>query len=624
MRTESAMTGPALPVRVGPPTDLLLEREAEAAILVSGPWSLSLRGAELDDIAYDGVLVLRSIRLVVRDEDWGTLPMHVDSTHPAAARQSAGLELTLRGRAGDLGGIATWTLTLRIDGSALRVDARVEATTPFRRNRLGLIVLHPTGLAGSPLTVEHPDGAVTHTVFPERISPHQPARDISALSWRSESAAGDHGHAVDDVLRFAGDVFEMEDQRNWTDASFKTYSTPLSTPFPVELSPGAVVEQVVELRCEASGPEGTSSGETAEPTRVRVAFGPADATARLPILTTSVSSGPVAAAPISAAFGPLVCEFDPAQPTWRAVLDRAVTESGGRPLDLRLIVGQVEEVDAVLDHLRDAGIATARIGVFDRRTHVSEPEQLTPVRKRLDERGIRAELLGGTRAHFTELNRNSSRLAEWDGPLTFSITPFMHDRGGHQLVESLAMQRMVVREALDIAHGRPLHVGPITLGARFNAVATSTPRQPRMNTLDEGFGAEFVDGGTDPRQHAPSLGAWVLGSVAALAVPGVASVSYFEGFGDRGFMDADGHATAAAAVLEMIAEFAGGTVAPIVSDHPAIVGLAVADASGETASGDTVAIVGNLGDLSLIVRIHGVGDLALEPGAVRRVTVRAT
>ena len=29
-------------------------------------------------------------------------------------------------------------------------------------------------------------------------------------------------------LAFEGDIFEMEDQRNWTDASFKTYCTPLA------------------------------------------------------------------------------------------------------------------------------------------------------------------------------------------------------------------------------------------------------------------------------------------------------------------------------------------------------------------------------------------------------------
>ena len=33
-------------------------------------------------------------------------------------------------------------------------------------------------------------------------------------------------------VAFDGDIFEMEDQRNWTDASYKIYSTPLRLPFP--------------------------------------------------------------------------------------------------------------------------------------------------------------------------------------------------------------------------------------------------------------------------------------------------------------------------------------------------------------------------------------------------------
>ena len=37
----------------------------------------------------------------------------------------------------------------------------------------------------------------------------------------------------------------MEDQRNWSDASFKTYGTPLSLPFPVRLEESARVRQAV-------------------------------------------------------------------------------------------------------------------------------------------------------------------------------------------------------------------------------------------------------------------------------------------------------------------------------------------------------------------------------------------
>ncbi|MET0860600.1 MAG: hypothetical protein ABW091_06175, partial [Microbacterium sp.] len=413
------VASPSLNPRVRPPADLLLEREASAVTLVSGPWSLSLRGAELDDITYDGVLVVRSIRLVVRDEDWGTLPVQLDSTDlPAGFRAvGEGSELTLSGRAGTRGGVCTWTLTLRTDGPALRVGARVEATAEFRRNRLGLIVLHPPELAGQPFAVEHPDGSTTQTVFPEHISPHQPAQDIRGLSWRT-APAGQGGNVVDSVLRFSGDVFEMEDQRNWTDASFKTYSTPLSEPFPVELAPGTVVDQSLELRCTSAGGSAPDGSET--PTPVTVSFGPADATRRLPVVTTSVSSGRVSGPPIPAAFGPLVCELDPGAANWRAVLDRAATEAGGRPLDLRLIVDAAGEATSVLDHVREADLAIARLGVFSRRTHISDPVLLSDVRGLLEDRGTRAELLGGTRAHFTELNRNVDRLAGWDGPLAFS------------------------------------------------------------------------------------------------------------------------------------------------------------------------------------------------------------
>jgi hypothetical protein len=579
---------------------------------------LSLRGAEFDDVRFDGVLVARSIRLVVRDEDWGALPMLLDSTAPQSGVPANG-GLTLRGRAGALGNIGAWTLTLAVDGAGLRVQARMEATSTFRRNRLGLIVLHPPALAGTPMAVEHPDGYRTSTVFPEHISPHQPAANIRALSWRVSEM---NGRAVDSVLRFSGDVFEMEDQRNWTDASFKTYSTPLSEPFPVEVSAATVVEQAVELRCEAAGNQPSTTGDTdaAAPARARVTFGPADARGLLPVVTTSVSSGPVPGTPIDPAYGPLLCEVDPGHANWRAILDRATVEAGGRPLDLRLVVGRGEEVDPVLDHLLGAGIATETIGVFDRRTHLSEPELLSDVQGRLDSRRITTELLGGTRAHFTELNRNFSQLAKWDGPLSFSITPFMHDRGGHQLVESIAMQRLVVREALEIAHGRPLHIGPITLGARFNAVATSALPVPRLQSIEEGFGPELVAGATDPRQGAPSLGAWVLASVAALAVRGVSSLSYFEASGVRGLVDADGRPTAAAELLGEIAELSSSPIAPLVADHPAIVGLGVAgtDAAGD---GHLVAFVGNLGDARLPVGIDGVDEFALEPGAVRRVVV---
>ena len=55
--------------------------------------------------------------------------------------------------------------------------------------------------------------------MPELISPDQPAMAIRTLSH--EAAPG-----LSVSCRLEGDTFEMEDQRNWTDASFKTYVRP--------------------------------------------------------------------------------------------------------------------------------------------------------------------------------------------------------------------------------------------------------------------------------------------------------------------------------------------------------------------------------------------------------------
>ena len=46
---------------------------------------------------------------------------------------------------------------------------------------------------------------------------------------------------ADDVralLAFEGDPWETEDQRAWTDASFKSYAPPLAWPHPVTLQAG--------------------------------------------------------------------------------------------------------------------------------------------------------------------------------------------------------------------------------------------------------------------------------------------------------------------------------------------------------------------------------------------------
>ena len=98
-----------------------------------------------------------------------------------------------------------------------------EALSTLRKNRIGFCILHPMACAGLPCTISHVDGSVERGAFPTYISPHQPFVEFDAITHEMPGLTAE--------LRLSGDTFEMEDQRNWTDASFKTYSTPLRLPF---------------------------------------------------------------------------------------------------------------------------------------------------------------------------------------------------------------------------------------------------------------------------------------------------------------------------------------------------------------------------------------------------------
>jgi len=96
------------------------------------------------------------------------------------------------------------------------------------------------------VSIEQPDGSTYEALFSEAISPRQPFLNIRKMHW---NAAGQ----LDCSLSFNGDIFETEDQRNWTDSSYKTYSTPLSRPIPAAVKKGDTVAQQLVLDVTAAG-----------------------------------------------------------------------------------------------------------------------------------------------------------------------------------------------------------------------------------------------------------------------------------------------------------------------------------------------------------------------------------
>ncbi|HXI49948.1 MAG TPA: hypothetical protein VNH84_00520, partial [Candidatus Saccharimonadales bacterium] len=184
-----------------------LELRAGPLSLFFEPHTAFLRRLRLGDHE-----VVRGLYAAVRDENWATITPRVtlreqevksDSFRLAfdCACQRGGIDYFWRG---EVTGDSTGSIRYSFDG---------EARSEFLRNRIGICVLHPiTECAGRPVAVAHTDGTIEQGSFPRDISPHQPFFDVRGLSYEVANTG------ITAQLEMTGDAFEMEDQRNWTDA----------------------------------------------------------------------------------------------------------------------------------------------------------------------------------------------------------------------------------------------------------------------------------------------------------------------------------------------------------------------------------------------------------------------
>lgn len=492
---------------------------------------MELRGDELADIRRGSSVILRAVRAVVRDHGWNTVPVSI--VEAKATEESLVFQLRHEG----LGAEVTSTLSVSTTGDELRIEWDAENLREWRTCRIGLVILHPASDTGRAVAVTHQDGTQEQTAFPTEISPHQPIMDIRALRIGGEDSAA--------TIHFDGDVFEMEDQRNWSDASFKTYSRPLDLPYPYPIAAGERVSQT--LRIHAPLAQNVTVDIDAEITLRE--GGP------FPSIGVEASTAPESGSKSTdGAFR--IVELNLTTPTWPAALTRAAAD--GLPLDVRLITDHDPATLAQCVRALAAHRITA-ITPFDSILHVSDESTITRTRAALDTEGISVPLRSGARSHFTEFNRERRRISNDVAGMSITTTPLFHSVDTEQLVEALSIQRMIARQTVGMAAPLAVHIGPVSLRPRFNNVATSPEPSPTRTDLSEGYGAQFT-GASDVRQDAPELAAWTIASAAALAVPGVASLAWFETWGPRGLRDASGAPRPAADAITALTALDTGTL----------------------------------------------------------------
>ncbi len=510
----------------------------ERRMLRAGPLSAVLEGPDLRYLAVGGQEVVRRIYVAVRDQNWNT----IEPTLSDYTVEEDGLAFVVRFTATHRQGDVDFTWDGRITGTSAGVitcsmDGKVGTT--FLRNRIGFCVLHPAALAGTPVEVEQPDSTTISGTFPDRISPHQPFVDIAAIR---------HGAGIDALIdaevtiRFSGDVFEMEDQRNWTDASFKTYSTPLSLPIPVEVRAGQHIEQSVTVTVAASAPLPSEMDEEALAEGSLAVIIGTDPIRPLPRIGLGVAShdGSLTQSQIAhlGALRPahLRVDLDLSRTGWEERLRRGAADGAalGAAIDLEVVVGDdtagLERLAAILDE----GMPVQRLFVFPAAGQVTTEVILARVAAMLGTVGTGPALGGGSRAYFTDLNRATDLPLEGMDVVGYTLNPQVHAFDNASLVETLAGQAATVTSARAIIGDRHLAVGPVTLRPRFNPDAAASEPEPDQTALPPSV---------DPRQLSLFAAGWTLGSIHRLVEAGADSLTYYETVGWRGVMERDGALT---------------------------------------------------------------------------------
>lgn len=517
--------------------------------LKAGPFTMIYEKGFIRQIRYGRHEVLRMIYMALRDKDWGTFTPQISNEQIMVYERSFHIRYTCqylkKGSVifewkAEIEGEESGRVTFFIDGKAF---------SDLLKNRAGFCILHPIeDTAGEPVTVTGHNGDSVTASFPRFIAPQDPFCDIIKMKWLN------NGNAY--ILEMDGDIFEMEDQRNWTDASFKTFCTPLAIPYPVKLRKGDMIRQQVRFSPEIPLPDPHSLMNDDE-IRIEVDYHSHE---RLPLFGIGASTemmylhNSAVHALRKMSFGLYFFELKTSEVDWQSVLLNELEEA--KRLSLPLCVSL--ELDSN-DNLSKEFAAFARAIGPDKellkyllllsREHPTTEQSLIDWAADHIRSVFPATLLGmGTATNFAELNRNRRNAAGMDF-ISYAIHPQEHAFDHLSLVENLAAQHDSIVSAREIYPKKKICILPLTLKKRLNPYATDKRNRVLTNARK-----------TDPRQRSLWFAGWMLGSIKYLSEAGTSSIGFCQTAGRQGICGIDGDPYPVACLLECMNELAGAEV----------------------------------------------------------------
>lgn len=459
--------------------------------------------------------IVRAIFPTCRDPKWGSVLPKIHDLSTNITDSVATLNYGVDFSDDRIGIDARIKVNMKWVDNRLAIDFEFVATAwhPSWMNRLGLCVLHPPKFTENYVwTVTQTSGKIVSRKVRPTICPQALFSGIRTLCHPTDGT----------VIRFdfSGEEFETEDQRNWCDASIKTYCRPLVKPRPYVLEPDREIKQSCSIHCQV--PDNSSTSRFIEPS-----YPEFRQPAKIPLIGLCLRDT-LRQADLDALkrLSPDFLRYDWSTKDKGCLQD---LDQIGYPIELCLHVDHVDQLPKV----QDLPSCVERIFVFRNRLSVSDESLIKAAHERYPDRQIG----GGTIGNFAELNRHRpSREGRWSSA-TYAVCMQVHATDDWSLMENLPALRDGVRTARSFLDGRWLSVGPIVLYQQPDPFAA-------------GNDGAVIPAVEEPRTYLPMSACWTVGVLTNLLLDPPDAAIVFDLNGVNGLVGRCQKLSPALAVLE--------------------------------------------------------------------------
>ena len=464
-----------------------------------GGFTLDLAREAIRNIRYEGVQIIDLLYTAIRPSDWSTLK----SDEYAADLRISGNDYEITITESFTSALVATTKVILSAGNTFSVEYELKGLAEYSVNRWGIcFCLDTADWMGASVLSSGNSYSLLRDISPQRVVDGV-VQGLFPESHEMQFIAADQ-RCLKVVSN--GKVLEAEDQRNWTDNTYKIYSGSLKEPRPFTTSPGSSWKQKVNFEV------GVPKQNSADPTKILVREIEA-----LPSIGLQFNSDPLLT-PDDLEKALVLLEIDHLRVNAESLTPQkiATTASNGLILETALLSSNQNEIlKAEVVQLSERVPAGSRLLIQREGREVVEAADL-PKNESLN------TYIPGTDAYLVDLHREKF---EFTNSVSYSITPTVHSTDTETIFKTLSTQK----ESIEFAQkylAPQVFVSPITFSTRGNP-ETGHSRDQRINFADR-----------DSAMHIRTIegAAWTLGSIHAVASAGAFSGSWHELFGEHGII----------------------------------------------------------------------------------------